>query len=64
MGFLKSRQTTPTIWSARLRRDFVDGNGDIKQRWVKIGSRFLYLTLGNAWLERLHTGTLWAEGPV
>lgn len=26
--------------------------------------RFLYLTLGNAWVERLFTGTLWAEGPV
>src|ERR1700739_3102661 len=26
--------------------------------------RFLYLVLGNAWVERLHTGSLWAEGPV
>ena len=26
--------------------------------------RFFYLTLGNAWVERLYTGTLWAEGPV
>jgi gluconolactonase len=26
--------------------------------------RFLYLTLGNAWVEKLYTGTLWAEGPV
>src|SRR5262249_16768306 len=26
--------------------------------------RFLYLVLGNTWVERLHTGTLWGEGPV
>src|SRR3984885_8684526 len=26
--------------------------------------RFLYLTLGNAWVEKLHAGALWAEGPV
>jgi gluconolactonase len=26
--------------------------------------RFLYLTLGNASVEKLYTGTLWAEGPV
>src|ERR1700719_791698 len=26
--------------------------------------RFLYLTVGNAWVEKLHTGSLWAEGPV
>src|ERR1700761_7429629 len=26
--------------------------------------RFLYLTVGNAWVEKLYTGTLWAEGPV
>ncbi|HEY0791077.1 MAG TPA: SMP-30/gluconolactonase/LRE family protein [Chthoniobacterales bacterium] len=26
--------------------------------------RFLFLALGNAWVERLHTGMLWAEGPV
>ena len=26
--------------------------------------RFLYLTLGNSWVEKLYTGTLWAEGPV
>ncbi|MGI9401586.1 MAG: SMP-30/gluconolactonase/LRE family protein, partial [Rhizobiaceae bacterium] len=26
--------------------------------------RFRHLTLANAWLETLHTGMLWAEGPV
>jgi gluconolactonase len=26
--------------------------------------RFLYLILGNTWVERLFTGSLWAEGPV
>jgi hypothetical protein len=26
--------------------------------------RFLYLTLPNTWVERLYTGSLWAEGPV
>jgi gluconolactonase len=26
--------------------------------------RFNFLTVGNAWLECLHTGMLWAEGPV
>jgi gluconolactonase len=26
--------------------------------------RFRYLTNGNAWLEKLHGGMLWAEGPV
>ncbi len=26
--------------------------------------RFLHLVLPNAWLDRLHTGMLWAEGPV
>ena len=26
--------------------------------------RFLYLILGNAWVERLYHGCLWAEGPV
>lgn len=26
--------------------------------------RFRYLTLGNSWVEKLYTGTLWAEGPV
>src|ERR1700730_2419860 len=26
--------------------------------------RFLYLTLPNAWVERLYQGCLWAEGPV
>ncbi len=26
--------------------------------------RFHYMIQGNAWVERLHTGMLWAEGPV
>jgi gluconolactonase len=26
--------------------------------------RFRYCILGNAWVEKLYTGTLWAEGPV
>ncbi|HEX3498171.1 MAG TPA: SMP-30/gluconolactonase/LRE family protein [Stellaceae bacterium] len=26
--------------------------------------RFHFMTLGNAWLEKLHGGMLWAEGPV
>src|SRR5215469_2067568 len=26
--------------------------------------RFLYLSQGNAWVETLFTGCLWAEGPV
>ena len=26
--------------------------------------RFLYLVLGNTWVEQLYTGTLYAEGPV
>jgi gluconolactonase len=26
--------------------------------------RFRFMTLGNAWLEKLHGGMLWAEGPV
>jgi gluconolactonase len=26
--------------------------------------RFRYFILGNAWVEKLYTGTLWAEGPV
>ena len=36
----------------------------IRNEFEIYDERFLYLTLGNAWLERLHTGTLWAEGPV
>src|SRR5258708_40198295 len=27
-------------------------------------ARFRGMTLGNAWLEKLHGGMLWAEGPV
>jgi gluconolactonase len=29
-----------------------------------IDERFRAMTLGNAWLEKLHGGMLWAEGPV
>lgn len=29
-----------------------------------IDKRFHYLTLGNSWLEKLHGGMLWTEGPV
>jgi gluconolactonase len=29
-----------------------------------LDDRFRYLIQGNAWLERLHGGMLWAEGPV
>jgi gluconolactonase len=29
-----------------------------------IDPRFHYMTLGNAWVEKLHGGMLWAEGPV
>ena len=29
-----------------------------------IDERFRFMTLGNAWLEKLHGGMLWAEGPV
>ncbi len=36
----------------------------IRDEFEVYDERFLYLTLGNAWVEKLHTGTLWAEGPV
>ena len=29
-----------------------------------IDERFRHMTLGNAWVEKLHGGMLWAEGPV
>ncbi len=29
-----------------------------------LDERFRFMTLGNAWLEKLHGGMLWAEGPV
>ena len=29
-----------------------------------VDERFRYLILPNGWVEKLHTGTLWAEGPV
>src|SRR6267143_1177865 len=29
-----------------------------------LDERFRAMTLGNAWLEKLHGGMLWAEGPV
>src|SRR6266446_3381444 len=29
-----------------------------------LDERFRSMTLGNAWLEKLHGGMLWAEGPV
>jgi gluconolactonase len=36
----------------------------IRNEFEIYNQRFLYLILGNTWVERLHTGTLWAEGPV
>ncbi|HTC13471.1 MAG TPA: SMP-30/gluconolactonase/LRE family protein, partial [Chthoniobacterales bacterium] len=36
----------------------------IRNEFEIYDERFLYLTLGNAWVEKLHTGSLWAEGPV
>jgi gluconolactonase len=36
----------------------------IKNEFEVYDDRFLYLILGNAWVEKLYTGTLWAEGPV
>lgn len=36
----------------------------IRNEFEIYDERFVYLTLGNAWLEKLYTGTLWAEGPV
>ena len=36
----------------------------IRNEFEVHNERFLYLSLGNTWVERLHTGTLWAEGPV
>ena len=36
----------------------------IKNEFEVYDERFLYLILGNAWVEKLYTGTLWAEGPV
>jgi gluconolactonase len=36
----------------------------IRNEFEVYDDRFLYLTLGNAWVEKLYTGTLWAEGPV
>jgi gluconolactonase len=29
-----------------------------------VDERFRFMTLGNAWVEKLHGGMLWAEGPV
>jgi gluconolactonase len=31
---------------------------------VIVDERFRHMTLGNAWVEKLHGGMLWAEGPV
>jgi gluconolactonase len=36
----------------------------IKNEFEIHDKRFLYLILGNTWVERLYTGSLWAEGPV
>lgn len=36
----------------------------IRNEFEVYDERFLYLTLGNAWVETLYTGSLWAEGPV
>ena len=36
----------------------------IKNEFEIHDKRFFYLILGNAWVERLYTGSLWAEGPV
>ena len=36
----------------------------IKNEFEVYDERFLYLILGNAWVEKIYTGTLWAEGPV
>ena len=36
----------------------------IRDEFEIYDERFLYLTVGNAWVEKLYTGTLWAEGPA
>ncbi len=36
----------------------------LKNEFEVHDERFLYLAAGNAWVEPLHVGTLWAEGPV
>src|ERR1700730_4284429 len=36
----------------------------IRDEFEIYDERFLYLTLGNSWVAKLHTGSLWAEGPV
>jgi gluconolactonase len=36
----------------------------IRNEFELYDESFVFLCLGNGWVERLHTGTLWAEGPV
>ena len=36
----------------------------IRDEFEVYDESFFYLALGNAWVERLYSGTLWAEGPV
>jgi gluconolactonase len=36
----------------------------IRDEFEIYDDRFLYLIVVNAWVEKLYTGTLWAEGPV
>jgi len=36
----------------------------IKSEFEVHDKRFFYLILGNAWVDKLYTGSLWAEGPV
>ena len=38
--------------------------GGMGECFEVLDDRFRYLIQGNAWLERLHGGMLWAEGPV
>jgi hypothetical protein len=41
-----------------IRKSGIKGEFEIHDK------RFLSLVLGNTWVERLHSGSLWAEGPV
>jgi gluconolactonase len=36
----------------------------IRNEFELYDESFYFLVLGNGWVERLHSGTLWAEGPV
>ncbi len=50
--------------SNRRAKGATKGDTPMPKDFEVVDERFRHMILGNAWVEKLHGGMLWAEGPV